>query len=301
MSFTGNKRAIIDMVANMNHPQKNWQVEGDARLFIPELARITKIRPMTSLEKVFTIELPTGRSLNHRPGQFVEVSVFGVGEAPISISSSPSRSNGIFELCVRNAGDVTGALHNLQPGERIGVRGPFGHGFPIEKFRGKDLLFAPGGLGLAPLRSLINQVLDDRAHFGRVIILYGARTPSELLFKDELEAWGRRADAELLLTVDRGDDTWSGNVGVITTLFKNISIYPRNTVAVTCGPPVMYRFVLMELLGKGISEGNIYLSMERRMKCGVGKCGHCQINNVYACQSGPVFSYKEIKGLEEAL
>lgn len=265
------------------------------------MGRILRIRQLTALEKVFTIELPEGKSLDHRPGQFVEVSVLGVGEAPISISSSPSRSNGTFELCIRRAGDVTGAIHRLQPDDQVGIRGPFGHGFPIEKFRGKDLLFAPGGLGLAPLRSLINQVLDERAHFGRIIILYGARNPAELLFMDELQEWAEREDIELHITVDRGDETWSGNTGVITTLFPKISVYPRNTVAVTCGPPVMYRFVLMELLGKGISEGNIYLSLERRMKCGVGKCGHCQINNVYACQSGPVFAYKEIKGLEEAL
>jgi len=271
------------------------------QLFIPELARIVKIEPIAALEKVFTLELPGGRTLGHRPGQFVEVSVFGVGEAPISISSSPSRSNGIFELCVRRVGDVTSALHNLKVGDRVGIRGPFGRGFPIESFRGKDILFAPGGLGLAPARSLINQVLDERALFGRVIILYGARTPAELLFKDELQQWAERSDVELLLSVDRGDESWTGNVGVITTLFRQISVYPRNTVAVTVGPPVMYRFVLMELFGKGISEGNIYLSLERRMKCGVGKCGHCQINNIYACQSGPVFSYREIKGLEEAL
>jgi len=271
------------------------------QLFIPELARIVKIEPIAALEKVFTLELPRGRSLEHRPGQFVEVSVFGVGEAPISISSSPSRSNGNFELCVRRVGDVTSALHNLKPGDRVGIRGPFGRGFPIESFRGKDILFAPGGLGLAPARSLINQVLDERALFGRVIILYGARTPAELLFKDELQQWAERSDVELLLSVDRGDETWTGNVGVITNLFRHISVYPRNTVAITVGPPVMYRFVLMELFGKGISEGNIYLSLERRMKCGVGKCGHCQINNIYACQSGPVFSYREIKGLEEAL
>jgi NAD(P)H-flavin reductase len=198
-------------------------------------------------------------------------------------------------------GDVTTALHNLKVGDKVGLRGPFGRGFPYENFRGKDILFAPGGLGLAPLRSLINQVLDERNLYGRVIILYGARNPGELLFKDELKAWSERDDVELMLTVDRGDETWTGNVGVITTLFKYVSIYPRNTVAITCGPPVMYRFVLMEFFGKGISEGNIYLSLERKMKCGVGKCGHCQINNVYACQSGPVFPYKEIKGLEEAL
>lgn len=273
---------------------------GD-QLFEPVSARIVKVVPHTALEKVFTIELPDGLSLAHRPGQFVEVSILGIGEAPISISSSPSRSNGTFELCVRKAGDVTNAIHHLKAGSFIGIRGPFGRGFPIEKFRGKDMLFAPGGLGLAPLRSLINQVLDERAMFGRVLILYGARNPSEMLFKDELGRWANRADIELLTTVDKGDETWKGNVGVITTLFRQISINPRNTVAVTCGPPVMYRFVLMEFFGKGISEGNIYLSLERRMKCGVGKCGHCQINNVYACQSGPVFPYSEIKGLEEAL
>src|SRR5574341_1813660 len=159
------------------------QMPGESHLFLPEMARIARAEPMTALEKLFTLELPRGRSLGHRPGQFVEVSALGVGEAPISISSSPSRSNGTFEVCVRRAGDVTGALHRMKPGDRVGIRGPFGRGFPMEKFRGKDMLFAPGGLGLAPLRSLINQVLDERAYFGRVFILYGARTPSELLFK----------------------------------------------------------------------------------------------------------------------
>ncbi len=288
-------------MSSQNQAVATNHVTVDEQLFLPVQGKIASIVPMTSLEKVFTIELPQGLSLGHRPGQFIEVSVYGVGEAPISISSSPSRSNGTFELCVRKVGDVTGALHKLQEGDTIGIRGPFGRGFPFEKFRGKDVLFAPGGLGLAPLRSLINQVIDERALFDRVIILYGARNPSELLFKDELEKWGARSDVELLLTVDKGDENWTGNVGVITTLFRQISINPRNTVGVTVGPPVMYRFVLMEFIGKGISEGNIYLSLERRMKCGVGKCGHCQINNVYACQSGPVFPYSEIKGLEEAL
>src|SRR3990172_1897691 len=264
-------------------------------------ATIADIRTEGKREKLFTLQLPPGISLEHQPGQFVEVSALGVGEAPISISSSPSRSNGTFELCVRKVGDVTGMLHNMKTGDTLGVRGPFGRGFPIEKFRGKDMLFAPGGLGLAPLRSLINQVLDERALFGRVILLYGAKTPPELLFKDELREWAERSDIELHLSVDRGDETWTGNVGVITTLFKFITVNPRNTVAVTVGPPAMYRFVLMEFMGMGIPEGNIYLDLERRMKCGVGRCGHCQINNIYACQSGPVFSYKDIKGLEEAL
>jgi sulfhydrogenase subunit gamma (sulfur reductase) len=275
--------------------------ESENHLFMPVAAKIKNVVQLTALEKVFTIQLPQGMSLDHRPGQFVEVSMLGTGEAPISISSSPSRSNGTFELCVRKVGDVTQAIHRLQAGDMLGVRGPFGHGFPYEKFRGKDILFAPGGLGLAPLRSLINQVLDERALYGRVIILYGARNPSELLFKDELELWSKREDVELMVTVDRGDESWKGHTGVITTLFRDVSVNPRNTIAITCGPPVMYKFVLMELQGKGILEGNIYLSLERKMKCGIGKCGHCQINNVYACQSGPVFSYREIKGLEEAL
>lgn len=289
------------MIITASHAPVVEPTLDEQQLYLPTFVKIRDVKQLTELEKVFTIELPNGNPLGHRPGQFVEVTVLGIGEAPISISSSPSRSSSSFELCVRKVGDVTSALHSLKPGSKVGIRGPFGRGFPIEKFRGKDLLFAPGGLGLAPLRSLINQVLDERAMFGRIVILYGARTPSELLFKDELKLWGERDDVELYLTVDRGDETWTGNTGVITTLFRDISVYPRNTVAVTCGPPVMYRFVLMELFGKGISEGNIWLSLERRMKCGVGKCGHCQINNVYACQSGPVFSYKEIKGLEEAL
>ncbi len=270
-------------------------------IYLPTQSRILAAQPLTKLEMLFTIELPKGIALDHKPGQFVEVSLLGVGEAPISISSSPSRSNGSFELCVRRAGDLTSVLHRMTPGEMIGIRGPFGRGFPFERFRGKDMLFAPGGLGIAPLRSLINQVLDERGNFGRVIILYGARHPSELLFTDELAEWQARDDIELHLTVDRADDDWKDNVGVITTLFPKIDIHPRNTVAVTIGPPVMYRFVLMELLGKGISEGNIWLSLERRMKCGVGKCGHCQINHLYTCQSGPSFSYTEIKHLAEAL
>jgi sulfite reductase subunit B len=270
-------------------------------IYVPALAWIAKVETLTAMEKVLTIELPRGQSLGHKPGQFVEVSIFGIGEAPISISSSPSRSNGKFELCVRKVGDVTSALHNLGEGARIGVRGPFGSGFPVENFEGKDILFAPGGLGLAPARSVINQVLDNRGEFGRVIILYGAKTSGELLFKDELDAWSKRQDVEFHVTVDRGDENWKGNVGVITTLFPKIAVNAHNTIAITIGPPVMYRFVLMELLGKGIPEDQIWMSLERRMKCGVGKCGHCQINNLYCCQQGPAFSYAQIKGVEEAI
>ena len=270
-------------------------------IYTPEMVRLLNVEQIGPQEKLFTVELPGGRSLGHEPGQFAMVSVLGVGEAPFVITSSPSRSNGTFELCVRRVGDVTSALHRLQTGDKLGFRGPLGNGFPIEKMRGKDLLFAPGGIGLPPLRSLINQVLDERGSFGRVIILYGAKRPEELLFRDELDDLVARDDVECHITVDRGDETWDGHVGVITTLFPKVSINPRNTAAVTCGPPIMYRFVLMELLGKGIPETQIYLSLERRMKCGVGKCGHCQINNLYCCQEGPVFTYAQIKGVEEAL
>jgi len=270
-------------------------------IYLPIQARILDIRPLTKLESLFTIELPNGFTLNHKPGQFVQVSLMGIGEAPISISSSPSRSNGIFEMCVRRVGDMTNALHQLKPGDMLGFRGPFGRGLPMERFRGKDLLFAPGGLGLAPLRSVINQVLDDRSNYGRVIILYGARNPSELLFTDELETWKMRDDVELHITVDHPDENWKGNMGVITTLFPKIQVFASNTVAITVGPPVMYPYVIMELLAMEIREGNIWLSLERRMKCGVGKCGHCQINHLYTCKEGPCFSYREIKHLQEAL
>jgi len=269
-------------------------------LYLPRMAEIVQVERLTEKEKLFTLRLEKGQALGQHPGQFVEVSVLGIGEAPISVSSSPTR-NGTFELCVRAVGDVTNALHRMEPGDWVGIRGPFGHGFPVEKMRGKDLLFAAGGLGLAPLRSLIQFALDERESFGRVIILYGARNPSELLFTDELAEWAQRRDVEFHLTVDRADATWKGHVGVITTLFPGVAVNPRSTVAVTCGPPIMYRFVLIELLAKGIPENQIYLSLERRMKCGVGKCGHCQINGVYCCQEGPVFSYAQIKGLKEAI
>lgn len=270
-------------------------------IYLPTLAQVIGIRSLTRQEKLFTLALPEGLSLQHQPGQFVQVSVLGVGEAPISISSSPSRSNGAFEICVRRVGDLTNVLHALEPGSTLGIRGPFGRGFPLKQLWGKDLLILPGGLGLAPLRSLINQVLDERARFGRVIILYGARHPSELLFTDELAEWETRADVELQVTVDRADETWQGHVGVITTLIPDVRLNARNTVAITVGPPVMYRYVLVELLGKGVREGNIWLSLERRMKCGVGKCGHCQMNHIFTCRQGPCFSYHEIKHLEEAL
>ncbi|GAB4477117.1 MAG: FAD/NAD(P)-binding protein [Anaerolineae bacterium] len=277
------------------------QVKQADSIYMPIPARIVSVRDLTEMERLYTIALPNGISLQHTPGQFVQVSVMGVGEAPISISSSPSRSNGTFELCIRRVGDLTGVIHRMQPGDIIGVRGPFGRGFPVGKLRGKDLLFVAGGLGLAPLRSLINEVLDDRGNYGQLKLLYGTSTPASLLFVDEIAEWQARDDFDVELTVDRPDWGWRYSVGLITELLKGLRANPRNTVAVVVGPPAMYRFVIRELLELKIPDGNIWLSFERRMKCGVGKCGHCQLNHIYTCQVGPSFPYSEIKHLEEAL
>jgi sulfhydrogenase subunit gamma (sulfur reductase) len=268
-------------------------------LYLSRVATVTAIQPLTDKEKLFDLGLADG-PLGHSPGQFVEVSVFGYGEAPISVTSSPTVRER-FQLCVRNVGNVTGALHRLEPGATIGIRGPFGRGFPVEKMRGRDILFVAGGLGLAPLRSLINYVFDRRQDFGHLTILIGARTPAELLFREEFANWERRHDADVHVTVDREDGTWTGHVGVITTLFPKIQVDPKTTIVLIVGPPVMYRFALAETFAKEVPEDQVYVSLERRMKCGVGKCGHCQMNGVYVCQKGPVFSYPEIIGLEEAL
>lgn len=277
------------------------EVRESPSIYMPILARITAVRTLTALEKVYTITLPTGLSLDHDPGQFVQVTVFGVGEAPISICSSPSRSNGFFELCIRNVGDLTNQIHRLGAGSTIGIRGPFGRGFPMSRFRGKDLLFIAGGLGFAPLRSVIYEALDHREKYDRIMILYGTRTPSDLLFRDELSELDRRQDVDLRLTVDCGDETWSGCVGVVNRLLERVHVNPHNTVAVVCGPPVMYKYVTADLCRLGVAEHDIWLSFERRMKCGVGKCGHCQINHLYACLDGPSLSFTEVQELEEAL
>jgi sulfite reductase subunit B len=268
--------------------------------YLPEKATIKNIAQLTETEKLFTITLDSRRSLGHMPGQFVEVSLFGIGEGPISISSPPAKDN-CFELGVRGVGNLTRTMHQLKAGDSIGIRGPFGHGFPVETLRGKDLLFVAGGIGLVPLRSLIKYSLEHRDAFGRIIILFGARSPQERLFTDELAQWSSRKDVEFLETVDRGNENWKGNVGVITTLFKKITIDPRKTAALVVGPPVMYKYALLEIKEKDIPKQNIWLSLERRMKCGLGKCGHCQINNYYVCQEGPVFALPQIEEKEEAL
>ncbi len=269
-------------------------------LYYPGMAEITAVQQFTDLEKWYEITMPNGKELGHQPGQFCLFSLFGIGEAAISICSAPAKK-GAFDICVRNVGMLTEKLHQLDVGQKIGVRGPFGNGFPVADFKGKDILIIGGGIGIVPLRSLINHVLANRADFGRLIILYGAKTPQELLFPKELEQWTSDSSIEYHIIVDRGDDGWTGKTGVITTLIPGLDLNLENTITAVVGPPVMYKFVLMALKTKRVPDDNIYLSLERRMKCGVGKCGHCQINNSYVCQDGPVYNYPELKDLPEAI
>jgi sulfite reductase subunit B len=288
-------------VTAVSTPEIKIQTEGNID-YVPRLATIIKKQPMTVNETLFEIKLDDDSVLGHKPGQFVEVSVFGIGEAPISISSPPTKKN-TFELCVRKLGNVTNKMHTLNVGDKVGIRGPFGNGFDAESLKNKDLLFVAGGLGLAPLRSLFNYVLDNRKDYGQVTLLYGCKEPRELLFADELLALAKRDDVEFKPTVNwcPENEAWTGNIGVITTLIPEVNFDPEKTYAVVCGPPIMYKFVIADLKSRNVPDDHIIISLERRMKCGVGKCGHCQINQVYVCKDGPVFNYSKIKGIPEAL
>ncbi len=270
----------------------------------PHAARILAIARQTEGTHLFTLQLSDGeraRDFRHRPGQFVMLSVPGSGEAPISISSSPTRPQAI-ELCVRRAGRVTGALFRLAVGDLVGLRGPYGNGFPVTTLEAHDLLLVAGGLGMAPLRSLLHYALDRRPRFGRLTLMYGARSPAEMLFRDEVLALGERGDLDCLLTVDRdpaGD--WPHQVGLLPRLFERAAIDPARTYAAVCGPPIVYRFVLERLLALGFSKDRILMSLERRMKCGIGKCGHCSIGYEYTCIHGPIFTYWDAINLPEMI
>jgi NAD(P)H-flavin reductase len=267
---------------------------------MPRWATIRHLRRETDDVKLLEVELDNGTELGHRPGQFVAAGLLGVGEAPFSVGSSARRTDS-FDLMVRDMGSVSGRLHALKAGDRLTIRGPFGNGFQPETFRDRDVLIMASDLGLAPLRALIHEMLEDRLLYGRLMIMVSAPTPDQLLFKDELAEWTNRRDIDFLVSVDRVPDKgWSGHVGVITTLFSRLQFEPKQTVVALSGPSVMYKFALLELLGRGVSPASIYLTLERRMSCGVGKCGHCQINSVYVCRKGPVFSYAEASKLEEA-
>jgi NAD(P)H-flavin reductase len=272
-------------------------------IYLPEPATVLNARPMTDLEKYLKFKMDNGGASEYLPGQFMEISLPGIGECPISISSSPTRNgHGTFEMVVRDAGSVTHALHQLAPGDKVGIRGPFGTHFPVDAdMRGKDILFICGGIGLVPVRSAIHYVLDNRDDYGDVTILFGSRNPKERLFVDELYEFKTRKDVFFRETVDVADPSWGGDVGVITTLMPRLQVKPENTIVIICGPPIMYKFVLIELSKLEIPHNQTYVSLERHMKCGVGKCGHCQINGLYACQDGPVFNYADIASVQEAI
>jgi sulfhydrogenase subunit gamma (sulfur reductase) len=269
-------------------------------LYLPHLAEIARIEQETPDTRTYFLS-PDGIewSRAYWPGQFVELSVFGAGEAPFCLSQSPTRSE-FIEVTIRRAGTVTNRLDTYRPGDLVGLRGPFGNSFPFERARGKDLIFVGGGIGLPPLRSLINYVLDRRADYGNVSVFYGAKTPADRVYKNELAAWSRSPALALVETVDRADETWAGHVGVVTTLLKDLKVDAASTLAFTCGPPVMLKFVMAELLGLGLSPSNIVTTLERYMKCGVGKCGHCCVGHHYICVDGPVYNFEQIQRLPEA-
>ena len=236
-----------------------------------------------------------------RPGQFAQISLFGVGEFPASLPSSPDEKETFFTI--RKVGSCTAALEELRPGQKFAVRGPYGNGFPMEDYHGKDLVFVAGGIGMIPLRSCIVYALQHRKHYGRIQIFYGAKTPPELMYLPDLREWQQSAGVECYLTVDRAEANWTGNVGVVGSLFSKpgVKVAVDNSIAFVCGPPVMFRFVIRDLLGMGCQEKNIVSTLERYMKCGVGKCGHCCIGVAYVCVDGPVFTYEQIKKLGEEI
>lgn len=270
-----------------------------ADLFLPRPARIITTTPFTSRERFYRVALDS--PLGHRPGQFVMLSVLGIGEAPISISCGPREDN-ILEMVIREIGSLTQVVAKKHVGDVIGIRGPFGSGFDLEDFRGRDVLFVCGGLGLAPLRSLILAVLGERERYGRITIVSGCRAPDAELYRDDLKAWATIPGVEVIRLVDQTlHQPWDGRVGLVTAPIAELDLDPTRTVAALCGPPVMYKFVVMALAARGVPAEQIFVDLERRMRCGVGKCGHCQINDVYCCKQGPVFRLSDLERLPEAL
>jgi len=269
-------------------------------IFEPMVADIINAQMVTTTEKHFTLRLNSGDRFDYQPGQIIEAGRFGYGEIPLGLSSSPTNGD-TFDVVVRKIGKVSSALVNLEKGDSMTIRGPYGNGFPVDELKGEDVLIVAGGIGLCPVRSMIQYILHHREDFGKFTLFFGARTPSDLLFEEDLEEWRCSDCMHYLETVDVADQTWKGNVGVITTLFPKADDIGPNTRVIICGPPVMYKFVIVELQNIGISRDNVFVDLERRMKCGVGKCGHCQINDKYVCLDGPVFRFSEIETLEEAI
>lgn len=268
-------------------------VTPSADPMVPMAFRIDKVKK--ELSDTFTLELVAegGGAFPFKPGQFNMLYAYGVGEVPISISGDPADPTRLVHT-IRSVGAVTQAMGELKAGEAIGVRGPFGTPWPVEAAYGNDLVIVAGGVGLAPLRPAIYQAMAEREKFGRLMILYGARTPEDILFKRELEKWRGRFDMEVLATVDRSTGKWGGNVGVVTNLVGKGGFDPLHTTAFVCGPEIMMRFAVQSLQKRGVSGGDIYVSMERNMKCGVGFCGHCQWGPHFVCRHGPVFAFDAI-------
>jgi len=265
--------------------------------------RIAAITQETSDIKTFRLQFcdgQQGEQFEFRAGQFGLYSVFGAGEATFCMASSPTRK-GYIECSVKRAGKVTGELHQCNVGDIIGFRGPYGNWFPIEEMEGKNLLFIAGGIGLAPVRSVIWNCLDLRDRFKKVTIVYGARTVDDLVYKEELKVWQEMPDAETLYTVDPGGETpeWRGKIGFVPTVLEEMTPASDNTTVVTCGPPIMIKFVLASLTKLGFSMESVYTTLENRMKCGIGKCGRCNVGNQYVCKDGPVFTYSELQALPQ--
>jgi len=272
-------------------------------IYLPKIAIIDRV--LDEIDEVRTFywhfENPAHQKSfrNFRPGQFAQVTIFGVGEFPASLPASPTEREAFFTI--RQVGSCTAALHQLHANDKIAVRGPYGNGFRMEDYHGKNLVFVAGGIGLIPLRSCIVYALENRDKYGSIQIFYGSKTPKELMYVPNLREWENSAGIECYLTVDRGTEDWSGNVGVVGSLLKkpDVTVPVDNTTAFVCGPPIMFRFVIRDLLALGFQEVNIVSTLERYMKCGVGKCGHCCIGVAYVCTDGPVFTYEQIKRLGE--
>ena len=266
-------------------------------------SQITNVIRLTSMEKLFHVRISDDAErerFTFMPGQFVMVEVPGYGEVPISISSSTS-NKGYIELCIRKAGTVTNALHRAHRGAKIGIRGPFGTYFPMEQMEDNSILLIAGGLGLAPLRAPIYYVTENRAEFKDVHILYGTRSCEQLLFDYQYDSWRRIDDVNIEIIVEEPDEAWDGPVGMITELLDNVQVDPNATYAIVCGPPVMFKFVCQRLNEMGIPMDRMFVSLERRMHCGMGKCCRCNVGDTYTCTDGPVFDYWSVINLKEAI
>ncbi len=267
-------------------------------VYLPHIVVIEKIVDETPTIRTFHFNFKDEKlrsGFYFESGQFAELSVFGIGEATFCITSSPTRRDHL-ECTVNRVGMVTRALHRLSVGEEIGFRGPYGNSFPMESLKGKNLLFIGGGIGLAPLRSLIWNVFDHREDFAKVHIIYGARTPVDLCFQYDLDTWQGDETAELITTIDREHENWKGRVGLVPQVLEQVGPSAKDTVAIVCGPPIMIRFTFPVLDKLGFTSEQIVTTLEKRMKCGVGKCGRCNIGDLYVCRDGPVFTYEQIKG-----